>query len=122
MVDSSQRQTWLKLNLFEHIHPMLFNDQILISSNVDQKSKIKFSHIINLLFLKFHSKYVGVAQTVIKVKESQIKGFKMIFELFRKVATSPESTPDSMTSSTIVTFNTDGKKLTDHLLCNIEML
>ena len=56
-------------------------------------------------------KYAGVNKSVIKVKESQIKGFKMIFELFRKVATSPKSTPDSMTNSTIVTFNTDGKNL-----------
>ena len=63
---------------------------------------------------------LALNKSVIKVKESQIKGFKMIFELFRKVATSPESTPDSMTSSTIVTFNTDGKKLTDHLLATLK--
>ncbi len=46
---------------------------------------------------------LALNKSVIKVKESQIKGFKMIFELFRKVATSPKSTPDSMTNSTIVT-------------------
>ena len=56
---------------------------------------------------------LALNKSVIKVKESQIKGFKMIFELFRKVATSPKSTPDSMTNSTILTFNTDGKKLTE---------
>ncbi len=54
---------------------------------------------------------LALNKSVIKVKESQIKGFKMIFELFRKVATSPKSTPDSMTNSTIVTFNTDGALL-----------
>ena len=63
---------------------------------------------------------LALNKSVIKVKESQIKGFKMIFELFRKVATSPKSTPDSMTNSTIVTFNTDGKKLTDHLLATLK--
>lgn len=63
---------------------------------------------------------LALNKSVIKVKESQIKGFKMIFELFRKVATSPKSTPDSMTNSTVVTFNTDGKKLTDHLLATLK--
>ena len=63
---------------------------------------------------------LALNKSVIKVKESQIKGFKMIFELFRKVATSPKSTPNSMTNSTIVTFNTDGKKLTDHLLATLK--
>ena len=63
---------------------------------------------------------LALNKSVMKVKESQIKGFKMIFELFRKVATSPKSTPDSMTNSTIVTFNTDGKKLTDHLLATLK--
>ena len=65
---------------------------------------------------------LALNKSVIKVKESQIKGFKMIFELFRKVATSPKSTPNSMTNSTIVTFNTDGKKTYRSLACNIEML
>ncbi len=65
---------------------------------------------------------LALNKSVIKVKESQIKGFKMIFELFRKVATSPKSTPDSMTNSTIVTFNTDGKKLTDHLLATLNQM
>ncbi len=33
---------------------------------------------------------LALNKSVIKVKESQIKGFKMIFELFKKVATSPK--------------------------------
>ncbi len=44
----------------------------------------------------------------------------MIFELFRKVATSPKSTPDSMTKSTIVTFNTNGKKTYRSLVCTLK--
>jgi hypothetical protein len=47
---SSQRQTWSKLNLFEHIHPMLFNDQILISSNVDQKVKSNFPILLTYYY------------------------------------------------------------------------
>src|SRR5690606_40666993 len=59
------------------------------------------------MLLKANSKSGGVSKSmlalnksVIKVKESQIKGFKIISELLRKVATFLNSTLNSLTIST----------------------